>query len=1433
MAAPKVSTQTGPWHDSDTWGGTGEPGGADDVFIASNHTVTIHGLSTKTINSLSVSGVLEHADNSTTEANKIILDIVNDCTVAAGGRIDVSALGYNAKQGPGYGGSGTRGGSYGGRGWSDHATLYGETYGSITAPTNCGSGGDSTAGGGAVILAVEGETKVYGYIKANSGSAGQWNYAGAGGSVFLTTSNLVGTGTIEARTVASHFSGGGGRIAVVLTGSDSFGSVNMITYASQDLGADGAAGTVYLEKESDDAGQGELVVNQNNYLGNGAWAVTAMSDKEAKSYQFSRFTATNSGVLVVGSDDSMNLTGATLKGETNVFAGIIVDGGTLTVDSSWTLTDLMVAIRSGSTFDVPAELTIGSDGILAIDSSHTISGDVTVEDGGKISHTANSTTEAYRMDLTIGGDLQVDAGGAVDVDDKGYATKKGPGYVTWGASHGGVGNGQGPTYGSIVSPTNCGSGGSTRAGGGAAILTVEGEARVYGFIKANATLGGQWNGAGAGGSVFLTTSNLVGTGTIQASATSTDSRYSGGGGRIAVHLTGAGSSFGSVGMTAYGGNGPGSDGAAGTVYRLAASQGQNEGTLIIDQPHNSAYYTSIDSLVTAASVGDVIIRNNGELKVETDQTLQVSGNWSNANDNVSAFTADAGGRVEFIGTGDATVFGSTTFQELVCTNVSKQINFEAGETTAVDEELIWTGPSDTSLVLRSTSPGDQWRFDVDPGITVLHVSYVNVKDSDATPGQDVTAVLSKDSGNNDGWVFGVAGETNWWTGGVSTNWADNGNWSLGRPPAWFDGGTIVSNDCAYYPTLPSDKTLGYFEMKDPSELSLGGYDLTVNDNAVIAGTVTATDTETLTFNGDVDFTSGTFTQAQSTVVLADTDAQSMTSDGASCHRLTVTNSGRTVSFSDKVSAAYFRNESVSLAFSNGVTAAEFRAYTTDGPITQQFAGLSTSTITDMFLLGSEGKTNWLVSSSSGTKWNLGVDRIAYVKHANVEDSDADPGVTIYPVDSVDTGPNNDNWVFTDNWLTWHGTVSSDFSASGNWTPATSPDASARVNIDGNGDNAPVLSSAASVLELLLGGDETSSLDLDDHSLTVGENLRVMGFGTLTANKPVTISNDLTVLDGGAITHAENTSTEAYKINMTVGGDFYFGSTAEIDVDYKGYDSGGPGTGNGRGGSYGGQGGAYNNGDANPTYGSVLAPTNCGSDGAYDGGGAVQFTVTGETWLYGYIHANGEYAGSYSSGGSGGSIFLTTSSLVGNGTLEAEGGGCDSAAAGGGGRIAVVLTTGTSFDEMTMKVRGGIGNRLSQAFNGANGTIYLQTGSQAAGAGTVIVDCDGLAPDSSGDDSATTLPPQTLYVPNELANATLVVTNDNTHMRIWTDLYVGDLLIYTNTRVTLTNMNLYVDKLEHHLDDATEKKAGGPTNAVDHYEQIIWTGLPPGSFLLLR
>ena len=83
-AAVNTSNGSGSWETGGTWS-DGVPTSDDDVYIQAGHTVTINGLATNEVNSLTVTGVLTHADNSTVEAHKIILDIGGDLTVVSSG----------------------------------------------------------------------------------------------------------------------------------------------------------------------------------------------------------------------------------------------------------------------------------------------------------------------------------------------------------------------------------------------------------------------------------------------------------------------------------------------------------------------------------------------------------------------------------------------------------------------------------------------------------------------------------------------------------------------------------------------------------------------------------------------------------------------------------------------------------------------------------------------------------------------------------------------------------------------------------------------------------------------------------------------------------------------------------------------------------------------------------------------------------------------------------------------------------------------------------------------------------------------------------------------------------------------------------------------------------------------------------------------------
>ena len=183
---------------------------------------------------------------------------------------------------------------------------------------------------------------------------------------------------------------------------------------------------------------------------------------------------------------------------------------------------------------------------------------------------------------------------------------------------------------------NLGSGGDDRSGGGAVILTVTGETRIEGnaAIRADGSHNGNvWLGMGAGGSVFLTTGTLSGSGTIQANGGS-DSPFAargGGGGRVAVILTETNATFGnfSGAVVAYGGD-DARDGAAGTVYLQRYDQQPNSGSLIIANfdgftENNGVWTTLNDATSTGVTVGSILVDSGATFKIGTGDTLTTVG----------------------------------------------------------------------------------------------------------------------------------------------------------------------------------------------------------------------------------------------------------------------------------------------------------------------------------------------------------------------------------------------------------------------------------------------------------------------------------------------------------------------------------------------------------------------------------------------------------------------------------------------------------------------------------------------------------------------------------------------------------------------------------------------------------------------------------------
>jgi len=950
------------------------------------------------------------------------------------------------------------------------------------------------------------------------------------------------------------------------------------------------------------------------------------------------------------------------------------------------------------------------------------------------------------------------------------------------AGYGGEGRGYdgtlrsvGHPYGSVTAPVDLGSGGAGGKGGGAAILEVSGTTTVYGKVLANAQ---NISKTGSGGSIFLTTGLMAGTGLLQ--CTSYGYGGAGGGGRIAVVLTND-TSFGSVQMDANGGAGGGYNAGGGTVYLKKADQ--TYGDLIIDN-HDLATTskTRITSNVTDAIVGTVDIRTDGQLQVDAGQELSVHGSWTNA----GGFTAGAGGTVEFAGTNMATVIGSTIFGNLVITTATKRVDFEAGSTFTVSNSLTLAGAASATNDFNSTSPGTQWNLTLLAG-AAQSVSYCAVQDSNADGGDPIGAVYCQDDGSNSNWVFAIPGPIVW-IGATNTDWNNKGNWDLGRPPVPLDTQITISNG-ANQPLLDNNREIGGdLIISSGANLTCNGKNLTVKGDTDINGTLTTSASETLTFEGNVDFTGGTFVRAQSQVDISGTDTQTLTAAGQAFNTLQIVNGAAMVTLNSGLSANDLICDvaGASLEFEAGQSVA----------------------VTNLRLTGTSENRITLRSTLNGSQWDLNVSGWHSVFHVDAKDSDATGGNTIYAMHSTNS-LNNDNWDFMD-WEIWTGGTSSEFTNSANWSDASAPTTNSYVLLDGNGANAPIISSATTVRRLTIGTTQSS---------------------TLTINTNLTVSEDVFIQEGGTLTHSANPvgTAEPYKIRLTIGGDLTILAGGSIDATAKGFPANnGPGkTSNPNGGAaHGGQGEGYTNPNYVPVgkcYGSFLQPVNLGSGGAARaGGGAIRLIVAGTADILGSILAEGDSDNAGFRTGSGGSIWITADTMTGTGCMSvASYGNASGGGAGGGGRLAVELISGTDFGNVDFSAKGGY-----TGYRGAAGSIYLKHAADSTG--RVIIDNE----DVPQYVTMTELPPSTNAVAQELRTIPVIVTN-TAWVLLPEDAWVGDILIYTDSAMTLSNFYLHVNSKEHSLEDLADNHPDASTNRVDHYDQILWEGLPPGTVLMFR
>jgi hypothetical protein len=304
-----------------------------------------------------------------------------------------------------------------------------------------------------------------------------------------------------------------------------------------------------------------------------------------------------------------------------------------------------------------------------------------------------------------------------------------------------------------------------------------------------------------------------------------------------------------------------------------------------------------------------------------------------------------------------------------------------------------------------------------------------------------------------------------------------------------------------------------------------------------------------------------------------------------------------------------------------------------------------------------------------------------------------------------------------------GTVSTDSTVAGNWSLGVVPAASHVI----------VFSPEYAQRQLSWNAETASTVAGWRQPYAFNEASYAVTFDTTPAT-PLTITGDC-VLNGGYWIHTGPSATPTSAVAVNIQGDLTIGPGAQINAGNsvlnqangarRGYYLAGPGylpsAGDmGTGSSFGGE-GATND----VTYGSILNPLGYGSSGRGDGptfagGGLIVLNVSGTTTLNGSILSQGfGYTGTGRGASTGGTINLTTGSLLGNGTISADGGRDLNYGSGSGGRIRVKLTdVGASFDDFTGALTA-YGN--SGIPGSAAGTVSLQTAADSSNSAVVVVD----------------------------------------------------------------------------------------------------------------
>jgi hypothetical protein len=1223
---------------------------------------------------------------------------LTDLYVSCGSSIDVSGRGYGPNTS--YPGAGTpsdaNGGSHMGVGGIRNAPG-GSTFGSVYRPQEAGGGGNCAGTGGGVLRIQSAWTVVDGSINArgnNSGGCG--DRSAAGGSIWITTARIGGSGTIDTGAANTTWgSGGGGAIAIEY--SDAASTLPALTSiaGTSNQGYPGGAGSIYVKGPS--STYGDLTVNNGSIFGQatnlpsfgsgtaqsgttGATLVTGKSSAIPAYFAGNWIQITSGGVVKgiwrIGTINNTTVTLTQNGAETISLSPGDAWQGVYRFDN--------VTLRSGRLE------TTGTDPVLA-NGAETI-------DGGTVEHELiNSASLRVRagatlthrqgnsLSITTSGETRVEPGGAIDVTARGFGSD-----ITYpgatapsdanGGSHMGVGGIRnapgGSPYGSVYRPQELGGGGNCAGIGGGAVRIQSGSTVIDGNINSKGTnTGGCGDRSAAGGSVWIATGKISGAGRIDTSAANT-TWGSGGGGAIAIEYTDPASTL-PVLASATGSSNQGYPGGAGTIYVKGANA--TYGDLTVDNAGITGQATVLSSLgsgtAQTGTTGNTLVTGRssaiqpyfaGNWVKVTSSGGTLRGTWRIATitNNTTVTLTPNGSETISLAAGD-TWQGVYLFDNLRIQNGGR---LNSADSVQSGGNLTIQGPVDLQSPVTTTGS-----VTISGAVTAVQITANDMTvNAGATLTQGATDALRLNlsgtltvQGNIDVTGHGYGSNTSY--PGASTPGDATGGAHIGLGGVWSG---------------PQGSTYG--SVYRPQESGAGA------GNGQAGGGVIRIQAGAVLVNGNI---------------LAKSNGGDRSGGGGSIWITTGTISG-----TGRIDAGS-NNAPTYGAGGGGAVAIEYTDPTSTLPVLASAAGTSSQG-----RIGGAGSV--YVKGPNSTYGDLTVDNAGQSGQATVLPSlgtgmalTGTGGSTLVTDRSV-----NIPAYFAGHWVQ----ITSGGVVKGTWRIGTVTANSKTVTLTPNGNE---------TISLAV-GDAWQGVYRFDNVTLRGIRLETVGTDPLLVANAETIASgtvehelinagSLDVKPGAVLTHRSG-----LQLSITTTNEMRVETAGSIDVSGLGYGSftsypGASTQGDATGGAHMGLGGVWS-GPQGSAYGSVYRPQEAGAGAGNGpaGGGIIRIQAgSGAVIVDGTINAKG--AGGDRSG-AGGSIWITTAKISGAGRIDASANNAPTYGAGGGGAIAIEYTDPTSTVPTTASSTG----TSSQGRLGGAGTIYVKGAS--ATFGDLTVDNAGIS-----------------------------------------------------------------------------------------------------------